>query len=231
MATKSTNKTLWTVVLVAAFAFAMWKLLPVLSRKLSGGGSGGGSGVGGSGVPYYPQQGQQGQGQGGGGSLGLNPGQEPSGKGLGFLQGVNQGQLISDYNNYPFTPGTIGYDADVSQQGYDAINNDTIALQPLTNDTGILASFQNWFSTYFVPDDNSTGAIGPSSADASQYDQIQTISDDLSDQTIAQDDGSGDPYDDGSYDQALNDGGDDGSNGGGGDDSFNPVDGDNSGGY
>jgi hypothetical protein len=60
MASSSTNKTVWTIVLVVVFLFLVWKLWPVLNAALSGGGSSGGA-VGGAtgfdegdfGQPYY----------------------------------------------------------------------------------------------------------------------------------------------------------------------------------
>ena len=190
MATKSTNKTLWTVALVAVFGFAVWKLLPVLARKLNGGGGGGGGSVGsgGSGLPYYPQNpydsGQQGSqnplanlsfGNGlGKGSSGSNLSDYGSGTGLSAADTI----AALTYADGDLTgPGSIPFAGDGN---YGEDTGDLIPTVPLTNSGGFLSSFQDWFSGYFLGDTSGpTTGVGATSADLQQYQAIQTESVDL----------------------------------------------------
>lgn len=108
MASSSTNKTIWTVALIAVFGFLAFKLLPGLLKKLGSSDSNGGGGsnsVGG--VSYYPPDYGQGQGQGGGQSAGLNLG------GNGSQQGssLNPGGILSNFLNQVngYNASTMGY--------------------------------------------------------------------------------------------------------------------------
>lgn len=92
MATKSTDKTIWTLALILIAGFLTWKLWPALKNKLNGGGgSGGGGAIGGTSAegdenPY----GQGGAQQGAGISFG-------SGNGAGSSQ---QGGSSSAFGNW-----------------------------------------------------------------------------------------------------------------------------------
>jgi hypothetical protein len=67
MASKSTNRTIWTIGLLIVLAFLVWKVWPAIKGALNragGGGSSGGAGSIGSGG-QYPYQGNPSQGSGG----------------------------------------------------------------------------------------------------------------------------------------------------------------------
>ena len=239
MATKTTNKTLWTVALIAAFAFAAWKLLPILARKLNGGSSGGGSGVGGGGgVPYFPGQSEQpGSGSGSGLNFGTGNGNGPGG-GFNnpyfggpisaqnaldsFITGTQQIDESTTPGGYEYGQGTIGDYSTAAESSSSALGNDTV------NPGGIFnwQAVNNWFLQTFSPGQEDQG-IGPTTADASEYSQIQTVSDDLSDQSISQDQGSLDNYDQSGFGDDYNDPGYDDNSGGSNADGGGEYDGDN----
>lgn len=109
--TKTTDKTLWTIALIAIVGYFAFKLLPDLVKKLGSGGSGGSNSVGG--VQYYPpdygEEGNEGQrsplnfGLGGG-----NGGGYSSGGGNALSDFLNQ---IAGYNQQ-----SMGY--------FDSLNTD-----------------------------------------------------------------------------------------------------------
>lgn len=94
--TKSTNKTIWTLALVAILGFLAYKLWPAIKNKINGGaGSGGAIGGTTAGNPYNPYgSGQGGPAPGGGAGLGgSQSGGYGGGSGLGnwISQVLNQG--------------------------------------------------------------------------------------------------------------------------------------------
>jgi hypothetical protein len=103
MATKSTNKTLWTLAIIAILGFLAWKLWPAIRNKLnSGGGSGGGGPVGGIPGGYNPYGGG---GQPGGGSFSGGPGLgNPNNPGGG-------GNFLSNWINSVLNQGYANADA------------------------------------------------------------------------------------------------------------------------
>lgn len=76
MATKSTDKTIWTLALIGVVVFLAWKLWPALKNKLNGGGgSSGGGAIGGTSAGGDEDPYGQGQQQGAGVSFGSGQGQ------------------------------------------------------------------------------------------------------------------------------------------------------------
>lgn len=102
MATKTTDKTLWTFALIGAFALAAWKLLPILARKLNGGGGSSGGAIGGTTASGgYPDEGG-GQQQGAGLSFGSGNG---NGNGSGSGSNGQSGGSFAGWLNSILTQG------------------------------------------------------------------------------------------------------------------------------
>jgi hypothetical protein len=129
---KTTDKTIWTLALVAIAGFAAWKLLPVLLKRLNGGGSSGGSsgGVGSSSpYPYEPDYGE-GSNQNPLANLSLGGG---SGSGSGGMGGG--GSIASAFSNW--LSGVLGY----GQNAANGMSTD-LGYNPSTG-TDLLGSLDN----------------------------------------------------------------------------------------
>lgn len=128
MATKSTNKTIWTLALVGVLIFLSIKLWPSIKKLFAsgGGGSGGAGGVGASGQQPYPQSGSG----GGGGGLSF-----PSGGGTqgssSFLQ--NLSNLLYQGTYAGSTPGQQDYIDSFLNQPLMSLDQQGIPLEQPTN--------------------------------------------------------------------------------------------------
>lgn len=135
MASKSTNKTLWTMALIAVIGYMAYKLLPDLMKKLSDNGGGSGSNSVG-GVQYYPPDygEDQGQGQQNRNPLGFNFGGPGNTSGQGGAYGG--GNILANFLNQ-----VTGYNAQTMP--YFNQQNADLDLQSQANDTIPLEAYQN----------------------------------------------------------------------------------------
>lgn len=110
MATKTTNKTIWTLALIGIIGFLVWKLWPAIRNRLNSGGSSGGGAVGGTtasgGYPYNPYS--QNGGPQAGLSFGGNSGSSNSNGSSGSLSAWINNILNQGYAN---ADQLSGYDA------------------------------------------------------------------------------------------------------------------------
>lgn len=131
MASANTNKTIWTLAIIAVLVFLAWKLWPAIKNAISNSGSGGGGAVGSttaSGWPYDPYS-SSGQG---------------SGPGLSLGSGLGSGNGSSSYGSNTVNPLTSWINSIFSQGQYDAsgmntdddleqIDENGLPLEPLQN--------------------------------------------------------------------------------------------------
>lgn len=179
MASKSTDKTIWTLALVAIVGFFAWKLWPYLKNKLTGGGSSGGA-IGGTSAsgqyPYYPDN-NQGGGQGAGLNFGGGGG---GGGGGGSAPGSFSAWLSSVLNQGYQNASALGNSGDLEASDAEALGGLDDAGLPLETVPGY-GDIDQYLVTQDVPGSDD-GDYGP-----------QTIEDDTGDQ-INNDGGDGPGY-------------------------------------
>jgi hypothetical protein len=183
----STDKTIWTLGLVGAFAFLVWKLWPALKKFLNdaGGGSGGGGSVGqaasASPYPFFePSQGSNGGGLSGSANLGGGGG----GNGGPPVGGSsNPISALGNAINNLFSDAVNAEDtlADQSQLEVDSAQAAEPVLDQIPTE-----SIQNWtnFDSYTPDDPNAPWNSGLDTG-------VDTTSPDLSDEGIGVTDDSG----------------------------------------
>lgn len=175
MASASTNRTIWTVAIVAVFLFLAWKLWPAI-KKLLNGGSGGSSGsagaVGGAASPYPFQEnpyqsgtGNQaslgfGSGQGGGPSPGSLAATDPFSAFTNWLQLV----LSGGQDNAALASSELGYNPDTGMDELAQLNAQGLQSSAYQNfDVNELAYSPSSAAT------NSSAYIDTISADQNLY--------------------------------------------------------------